>query len=531
MVFTYDKTGNIETLTRQGAVVEQPELGTPGHFGSMDILDYDYDSGNRLLKVTDTGNSTYGFKDGANQTNEYTYDGNGNMIADANKGITSISYNHLNMPTEVVFNGNPNTHIQFVYDAAGIKQRKITNDNGSITTTDYAGNQVYENGNLKQFYHAEGYVEPDGQSGYQYVYQYRDHLGNIRITYADDNSDGVVGASEMRREQNYYPFGMEHRGYNTGSYGAKNNLKTYQGQEFNEDLGLNTYEWKYRMSDPALGRFWQVDPLAEEYVYNGTYNFAENRVIDGFELEGLEWVDTENGWQYQGYNYGPQPVPNGAVGVAPAGSSPVAAWVGNAPIPQTGQVLNVGGPDGTVQQFPANENGMVELPHSGEEQTGANSSGTYEIDGYTVYGYYNRNDVAGAVEDQFGTPTDVANMINAIAEFNENSLVENPLQIGDMRSPTNGPTNINTTATHHSNNGAFDVRLLGTNGGLPGGTTVNSNNYSSQNTQLFINALGNNGFTRFLIGPNAVNSLNNSGSITVQNGGAVHNNHYHIDVD
>lgn len=277
--------------------------------------------------------------------------------------------------------------------------------------------------------------------------------------------------------------------------------------------------------------FGRLTPLAENYAYNGTYNFAENRVIDGFELEGLEWVDTEDGWQYQGYDFGLGPIPQASVGVAPAGSSPVAAWVSNAPAPQTGQILNVSGPNGTVQQFPANESGMVELPHSGEEQTGANSSGTYEIDGYTVYGYYNRNDVAGAVEDQFGTPTDVANMINAATEFNESSMVENPLQIGDMRSPTNGPTNINATSTHHSNNGAFDVRLLGVNGGLPGGTTVNSNSYSSQNTQLFINALGNNGFTRFLIGPNAVNALNNSGSITVQNGGAVHNNHYHIDVD
>jgi len=38
-------------------------------------------------------------------------------------------------------------------------------------------------------------------------------------------------------------------------YGVKNNLKTFQDQEFTEDLGLNTQEWKFRMSDPAIGRF------------------------------------------------------------------------------------------------------------------------------------------------------------------------------------------------------------------------------------------------------------------------------------
>jgi len=81
---------------------------------------------------------------------------------------------------------------------------------------------------------------------------------------------------------------MEHRGYNNVTQGARNNLKTYQDQEFTEDLGLDTHEWKFRISDPAIGRFWQIDPLAEKYSYNGTYNFSENRIIDGVELEGLE---------------------------------------------------------------------------------------------------------------------------------------------------------------------------------------------------------------------------------------------------
>lgn len=83
---------------------------------------------------------------------------------------------------------------------------------------------------------------------------------------------------------------------NVNSVGEK--IKTYQGQEYTDDLGLNTHEWRYRMSDPAIGRFWQIDPLAEEYVYNGVYNFAENRVIDGNELEGLEWVDANGNLVY-----------------------------------------------------------------------------------------------------------------------------------------------------------------------------------------------------------------------------------------
>lgn len=86
----------------------------------------------------------------------------------------------------------------------------------------------------------------------------------------------------------YYPFGLEHKGYNNVVNGSEYNYKQFQGQEWTKDLGLNIHEWKYRVSDPAIGRFWQVDPLAEDFPHNGTYNFSENRVIDAIELEGLE---------------------------------------------------------------------------------------------------------------------------------------------------------------------------------------------------------------------------------------------------
>lgn len=38
----------------------------------------------------------------------------------------------------------------------------------------------------------------------------------------------------------------------------------------------------------AIGRFMSIDPLAEEYAYNSTYAFAENKLGMGRELEGCE---------------------------------------------------------------------------------------------------------------------------------------------------------------------------------------------------------------------------------------------------
>lgn len=109
------------------------------------------------------------------------------------------------------------------------------------------------------------------------------------MSYSDFNGNGSIDPStEIIQERNYYPFGLFHEGYNNAVNGRESNYETFQDQEFTEDLGFNVHQWRYRMSDPAIGRFWQIDPLAEDYVYNSTYAFAENKLGSDIELEGLE---------------------------------------------------------------------------------------------------------------------------------------------------------------------------------------------------------------------------------------------------
>lgn len=50
-----------------------------------------------------------------------------------------------------------------------------------------------------------------------------------------------------------------------------------------------SYDFMFRIYDSKLGRFLSVDPLANSYPWNSTYAFAENRIIDGIDLEGKEW--------------------------------------------------------------------------------------------------------------------------------------------------------------------------------------------------------------------------------------------------
>lgn len=311
----YDRNGNIETLRRSGEFANQ----------YWDDLDYNNVvvngvTTNRLQNVIDGvfdpqcqggGCSGYeeGFVDGNDHTvtwqNDYEYDVNGNMTVDRNKGVESISYNHLNLPVTVDFGSNG--QIDYIYDATGVKQKKLLTVGSSVTTTDYAGNYMYLDDNLEFFNHPEGYImvvagtggETKGFKGgetttteFEYVFQYKDHLGNIRLSYSDADQNGSIIESEIIEESNYFPFGLKQWGYNTTNVGGNDLAQQwkYQGQELTNDLEFNMYEFKWRMHDPATGRFIQIDPLAEDYVYNSTYAFAENRVIDGFELEGLEHV-------------------------------------------------------------------------------------------------------------------------------------------------------------------------------------------------------------------------------------------------
>lgn len=274
---TYDKNGNIVTLKRNG-------LNGSG-FLLIDDLIYSYANGNdvnKLSKVVDNAVNINGFTDSAaNTVDDYSYDASGNMIKDNNKNIISITYNHLNLPTQITFASGEN--IVYIYNSAGQKVQRIVNKTGvSATITDYLDGFYYQNNILKFFPTAEGYVEPSGSS-YKYVYQYKDHLGNIRLSY-DKN---LV----IQEESNYYPFGLRQEGYNSIKNSSNDALKyKYQGQERQDELGLNWDSFKWRNYDTTIARFINVDPLSEKYAYQSHYNFSENRVMDGIELEGLEVV-------------------------------------------------------------------------------------------------------------------------------------------------------------------------------------------------------------------------------------------------
>lgn len=306
----YDKNGNIANLTRRG----QTNIGATT-FGVMDQLTYTYQANsNKLTIVSDAGNDTFGFKDdqigtGTDTTIDYTYDANGNMLKDLNKGMTSnILYNHLNLPTKVTFaSGN----ISYIYDATGVKLEKVVTEGTAITRTKYIGNFIYEKigtaaDALKFFNTSEGYVEPNGGTGYSYVYQYKDHLGNIRLSYSDKNNNGVIlvstdpNTTEIVEENNFYPSGLKHKGYNNNVSSGVNSVAKkfrFNGKEFEEGLGLNLYEMDVRSYDPSIGRWTSIDPVTHYSM--STYNSFDNNPVfwsDPSGADGAQNIIGGAGW-------------------------------------------------------------------------------------------------------------------------------------------------------------------------------------------------------------------------------------------
>lgn len=98
--------------------------------------------------------------------------------------------------------------------------------------------------------------------------------------------------SEEDRCFDYHPFGMRmsSRSSNSSDY-----TYGFQGQEKDDEIKGegNSVNYKFRMHDPRTGRFFATDPLASSYPWNSPYAFSENRVIDGVELEGKEFLSIQ----------------------------------------------------------------------------------------------------------------------------------------------------------------------------------------------------------------------------------------------
>jgi RHS repeat-associated protein len=214
----YDQNGNITNTNQMGLKLNNSVL--------VDSLSYGYNTNsNRLYYVTDRANDTSAhlgdFTEITNTaTQDYWYDGNGNLTKDNNKNIANIHYNYLNLPDSITVTGKG--YIKFVYEATGTKLQKIVNDTTTnpdkITRTDYAGLFIYQNDTLQYVGTEEGRARPK-RVNYSdtmfYDYLEKDHLGNTRVVLTDEKQLDVYPAATFEKttgvlalEQSFYTINL-----------------------------------------------------------------------------------------------------------------------------------------------------------------------------------------------------------------------------------------------------------------------------------------------------------------------------------
>ena len=331
--YKYDIMGNILSLRREG-------LLDSGDYGTIDDLTYSYE-GNQVVKIDDAADESPNysgamhFRDAANEETEYTYDANGNMLTDSNKGITSIDYNVLDLPQCINVKpnvlGNSDNKVCYTYSADGTKLSSTykkddsqvlpykptpslnIKTNGMVTPMVrllennyyYCSNLVYNNDRLSTILFDGGYASVDEGGGIVMHFYVKDHLGSNRLV--------VDGNGNIEEVNHYYPFGalMGDR------CGVSRNKYKYIGKELDTMYGWNMQDHEARWYDPVLGIWHSIDMLAEKAYNISPYVSCDDNPVRYIDLDGKKkhnWIENDkNNSRYNNASYQKRFINNGII--------------------------------------------------------------------------------------------------------------------------------------------------------------------------------------------------------------------------
>ncbi|MCU0330890.1 MAG: hypothetical protein MUC47_07920, partial [Candidatus Kapabacteria bacterium] len=264
----------------------------------------------------------------------YSYVATGNLTSDVTEGITSITWTPYNTIRELVkTNATPatgTTTLRYLYDAAGNRVVKdyhatqnttltsrtwtIRDAQGTVlaiytrmptvgnscavtrTEAPYHGSSRIGQSTRTATYDAASsskvmlpgtvYSRELGKRAYELV----DHLGNVRATISNILVHRTVTDIYEADIFMPYTFIMEIGSRTWEAGGVAGDRYGFNGKEHDDAVKGqgNQQDYGFRIYDPRVARFLSVDPLAREYSWYTTYQFAGNTPIQAIDLDGLE---------------------------------------------------------------------------------------------------------------------------------------------------------------------------------------------------------------------------------------------------
>ncbi len=228
-------------------------------------------------------------------------------------------------------------------------------------------------------------------------------IDNVKIEGRDVGVETTCFVPDIIAYNDYYPFGS----LMPGRWGGTDYRYGFQNQEMDNEIKGhgNSVNFKYRMHDPRIGRFFATDPLESKYPHNSPYAFSENVVISAVELEGLEKSELNS-------------VPG-----KPASSDDhggLTLGQDNLYTPDVGPPL-VNATDHTPKAFKKAKNFSVEPSISiGKKVKGFDLK--VKTDGKSITGSASKNDNGVAIKTDGNTTSATVSVSDAQVKLKENSL-------------------------------------------------------------------------------------------------------------
>ncbi|VXD14802.1 RHS repeat domain-containing protein [Marinoscillum sp. 108] len=300
--YKYDKLGRL--LAADNSRYHENDIGVGG--------DMFYDrNGNILTKRVQSTNWNYSYIAGTNKVSTltgsgtlgtYTYDNVGNITSNVTDGLSNITYDKgLGLTTSIDLSGEMTS---FQYGANN--QRLLKKDQEGANTfktyyvhgdADYPLVEIKDDGvtqDVSKYIYGPGGIIAIAKEG-NWSFVIKDHLGSTRA---------VVDASNAYTAgYNYRPFGRPFK-----KVGTEEVAYQFTGQEYDQETGLHNY--RARLYDDELGRFYAVDPAGQ---FHSPYVGIGNDPVNGVDPDGefVTWSIGNGGFSV-GFNLTPIGIPLGA---------------------------------------------------------------------------------------------------------------------------------------------------------------------------------------------------------------------------